>query len=152
MEPSPDEMIALAQLFAEAMNQLSFIAALMGGFAIALLAGVITTEKTRLSRWTVSVLSASSLLLIACTLYLAMASFRILTRAANRDWEALSEVVASIDPTLMPFIGAFGVSFVLFFTGIALTGWIFGRKTGWTATLIAVLAFLLAFWGLVRVL
>ncbi|NNE70907.1 MAG: hypothetical protein HKN29_11175 [Rhodothermales bacterium] len=145
---TPEEVIPIAQLFADAMNQLAFISAIVGGFAVALLAGVLGKEKRALTRWTVGVLSASALLQISCTLFFSLSSFRILTYTANNRMDDLNAFISGIDPQIGPFVIAFFLSFLLFFAGIALTGWFFGKRTGWAGTIISVLATCLAFYGL----
>lgn len=147
-----EAIITIAQLFAEAMNQLAFISAIIGGFAVALLAGILTRERTPLSRWTVVTLSTTALLQISCTLFFALTSFRILTYTANRKFDQLEYLLGKIDPNLAPFVFAFFGSFLLFFGGIAMTGWLFGRKTGWITSGVAGVACALAFYGLTVVL
>lgn len=147
-----EQIIPLARLFADAMNQLSFISAIVGGFAVALLAGLLGRDRSKLTQTTVVVLATAALLQISCTLYFALASFRMLTLTANGKYDELNQLVAGIDPSISPFVMAFFISFLLFFVGIALTGWIFGKKTGWAASAVAAMAFVLAFYGLQRIL
>lgn len=147
-----EQIIPLARLFADAMNQLSFVSAIVGGLAIALLAGLLGRERTKLTQTTVGILATAALLQISCTLFFALTSFRMLTLTANGKYEELNQLVASIDPRLTPFVLSFFASFLLFFVGIALTGWLFGKKTGWVTSAMAALAFLLAFYGLQSVL
>ena len=144
----PEAIQAIAQLFAEAMNQLAFISAIIGGFAVALLAGVLGRERSTLTRWTVGTLSAAALLQISCTMFFTMISFRILILSANRKFDELIKLIDGIDPSLTPFVIAFLGSFLLFFIGIALTGWLFGRITGWLASGVALVASILALYGL----
>jgi hypothetical protein len=144
-------ILSKVQMLSDSLNQLSFISALVGGFAIALLAGLLTMEQTRLSKAAIVVQSLVGLLQISCTLYFSLVSFRLLTWSANGNAAKVELLLNKLDPSLGPYVLAFFSSFPLFFTGVAITGWIFGKRIGWAVTIFSVVALLLALNG-VRIL
>jgi len=100
-------VVTVSTLLAEALNQLSFICALIGGFSIALIAGLITLEKTRLNKFIMIVMSFVTVSQIGTTLFLALSSFRIYTYKANKNLDKLTMLLKNFDQTHTPFILVF---------------------------------------------
>ncbi len=137
-----------AQFLADATNQISFISALIGGFSIALIAGLINTEKKRITDWSIGFLIISSIVQIGCTFFLSFLSFKILTLSGNANYKILNDFLAKMDPKLSVVIVAFLVSFYSFVVSIGLLGWIRSKKLGLLSTSVAVVVGLISIFGM----
>lgn len=125
-----ENTLQVATLLAESLNQLSFICALLGGFSIAFLAGLLAIEKQTLSKYIAIIMGSVAVSQIGFTLFLSLSAFRIYTYTANQQFDKLKFLLGSIDAKLFPFVIIFFTSIVLFFMGISLTGFLFGKKVG----------------------
>lgn len=101
-------------------KSIKFNFALIGGFSIALIAGLITLEKTRLNKVIMIVMSFVTVSQIGTTLFLALSSFRIYTYKANKNLDKLTMLLKNFDQTHTPFILVFFFSVIAFFGGISL--------------------------------
>jgi hypothetical protein len=126
-----------AQFLASATNQFSFISALIGGFSIALIAGLINLERKRITDWSIGFLIVSSIVQIGCTFFLSFLSFKILTLSGNANYKVLNEFLSKIDPKLSLVIIAFLLSFYSFIISIGLLGWIRSKKLGILSSIVA---------------
>lgn len=145
-----NRLIEIGQTLSSAINQLGFIAAIIGGFAIALVAGLMNSEKKRITNVTISILAATSLLQISCALFFSLVSFKILTLSANNKMNSLQELLGRVEISVSIglFSMVFFISILLFIVSIALSGWIRSKQVGIFTTAVATASFLLSFYGL----
>ncbi len=129
-------------------KSIKFNFALIGGFSIALIAGLITLEKTRLNKVIMIVMSFVTVSQIGTTLFLALSSFRIYTYTANKNLDKLTMLMKNFDQTLTPFILVFFISVIAFFGGVSLTSWNYGKKVGIVVSILSALMFFLVLFGL----
>jgi hypothetical protein len=143
-----DQVTTVASLLAESLNQLSFICALLGGFSVSLIAGLLTAEKNNISKWAAIVMGSVAVSQIGFTLFLSLSAFRIYTYTANQHYDKLQNLLTAFDSKLLPFIVIFFISIILFFMGISITGFLFGKKVGIAVSTISVLIFGIVFYSI----
>jgi hypothetical protein len=143
-----EQIVTVATLLAESLNQLSFVCALIGGFSIALIAGQLAMEKNRIAKFSALLMSIVAISQIGFTIFLSLSAFRIYTYTANRKLDLLEALINNFDKTLKPFVFTFFSSIILFFIGIAVSGFLFGKKVGIVVSISSGLLFLLLLFGL----
>ena len=115
-------------------GQISSLAAVLGGFAIAALAVLLTaTPEKRVASWAAGASSFAAGALIASTFLSAIIS----TDAGKRDATAFGELTPDIIPLVMYQGVLFPLGLYALLFSLGLCGWIRSRRTGIATTVAA---------------
>ncbi len=137
-------MMALDPAYlAELATRISFISALLGGFAAAFFATLLAPERSgKLINWATGCTAVAAVSLICAAVIMAFIAAGVHPAAPTGYQEAASAQTPRTISVLCLFIGTFAL-----LIAVALGGWLRSRAVGITATAAAVVGGLILLWA-----
>lgn len=134
---------------AEIQNQLAFVSAVLGGFAVALAIGLLQLPKSRsVVTWATGFAITSAVALLVATI---AGTFGAIWLAERPALERTPTMPPALLTAFQWAAQALVLGICLLLSSLGISGWIRSRALGWTTSVVSVIAAMLIFYFLAAV-